>query len=234
MSGTDSLSMKETEANDFCKGRKATQSVEKHLYMGVANLLLMEAPIQAMKDAWLSLLASPGTVIWNKETQFEGFVLKATKVGILCWKGNAMGIGDFYRAWQMNTTEEHPWDFCYVANPDQWMVMAVRPRLQTAMAADFGLSATSAEDVPVVSFVLEASEHSSLLQHAASLGFPSLTVPQLSALWKFIGVEGKAPWTLAPLLSGLIKAVLGKEPTEAELDEMMASRGRAYKPPSMG
>lgn len=81
--------------------------------------------------------------------------------------------------------------------------------------------------MPGVAFVLLPSEGTSLLKLSAQLGFPTLTVPQLSMLWSEIGVNtaGAKPTTLAPLLHALMQWALDRPVADQELERVLRERG---------
>jgi hypothetical protein len=159
-----------------------------------------------LEGAWLSLLVPEGRLIYKPKQCYMGIALCTSKFGFLHW-----GLKEHIKSARGNIRlifadpgpeDECPWRFDAVTSFDDWKVLKVKLTRQS------GPAASSAEAGLTV--VPDVGDSETLLQAAAKLAFPSMTIPNLERLFDTLKVQfkGRKPRAENALLAALIQHIL--------------------------
>jgi hypothetical protein len=175
------------------------QSIAKHMDVCFGTQALVDAATpEAWARSWLSLLVSPGFVLYSTlDSGCKGYVLEVNKWGCLCWAGEAVGVEDF--VWWEFARCARPTFQVAINDPAEWRLLRCVPRLPRWVRQHARLELSSAPRSLVLQ--LEGSDAPGLLAHAAWNGFRYMTYPHLSLLHSWMTLEGVKHGLVADMVS---------------------------------
>lgn len=189
--------------------------------LSILALRFFEGDWLALDGAWMSLLVPEGRMIFKPKRGYMGIALCASKFGFLHWglkkhvkmtRDNPLLVFD-----DPGPDDLCPWRFDAVKDLGEWRVYKLRltrPLLSAASTGEVGLAIRP-----------ESGTSESLLEAAARLAFPSMTVPLLERLFDELKVKytGRKPKAENSLLSALIQHAL-PESTPEDIRSIIAQR----------
>ena len=178
-------------------------------------LLHSKGEWEAMANSWLSLLATPGTVILQRDVPGACLVLKVVEHSMLLWRCS-VAIAE-RRQVKFGPLSENSFEFRPVLKLGGWRVAEAELALH---AGSPGVASTMALEVRF------KSQGTSLMKHAATRGFKNLTQVQLRRLAGHPLVNLTLPkrGDEKQLVEALVRRALGPETTEQQVTEAMHAR----------
>lgn len=147
----------------------------------------VEGDYGSLDNLWLSLLAQPGTSLYNMSDMAHPlFVIGSTDYGVSCWKARA-GRDNWARYMVLDTTSEQPWVLKRIADLDGWMCLLGRALPPAACP-----SPTAMSIVPGPTYEFGAG--ATLFRYAAHQGFKGLTAPRLKQLLAHVKLRLERMW----------------------------------------
>lgn len=188
-------------------------SATRFLSVGIGARLLLTSPSAALlPQAFLSLLAIPGTVLWNTlDPDMAGIVLHSTEFGALVWRGRSFGIGS-YRFFRLDSDKVSRGQFV-VFDPDEWSAFDLCPRLPSWVRRHHDIPVAQLEQLNGVTLQIVPREESiGLLKVSALKDLPFFTLANLNRLWDEIGckAEGRRPTLLLEVLRTVVEHICGQ------------------------
>jgi len=197
----------------------------RHSEVPYGTYAMLHCTPKEFATAFLSLLVEPGVVIYHsRNSQLCGYVLEATRHGLLVWKGEAQGVGNF-RWWQWERSDD-PCQQLIILDPDHWRVLEVTPRTPT-WVYEKHFQHAGIEAPKELLFQLHGVQEPNVLRRAAAVGFKQMTWAQMSALHTWLGLDGAKPPQVAEMAAKLYRHVY-PDATEEQCDEALEKRAAKH------
>lgn len=194
---------------------------------------MLKGQPESLKTTWLSLWAPEGCLIASKSKDMASavYVLGST---VHCAAGlgiEAKRVGEFIvvsLAFGRDLGSTAQLVIVTGGNLDEWVCTELEPA-----SPAYSRQRLSSRDASLTIKLLAKSKSSeTLLQHAASTGFKSLSVALMRKLYKHLAIphKGAMPSTEATLVYALVQFVF-PEKTEEEVKQLVSMRFLSRSPP---